>query len=80
MSWDPMENLSETVRDSEISCLYMPVKTHMFVYGDKVMLDDTIYYDSLQNSTENLNSMNSGERKTKLKSINEYLNLFSNNK
>ena len=80
MSWDPMENLSESVRDSEISCLYMPVKTYMFVYGDKVMLDDTIYYDSLQNSTENLNSMNSGERKTKLKSINEYLNLFSNNK
>lgn len=79
-SWSSMENLSESVRDSEISDLYMPVKTHMFVYNDKVMLDDTIYYDSSQNSTENLNSINSGEQKTKLKSINEYLNLFSNNK
>lgn len=79
-SWDPMENLSESVRDSEVSSLYMPVKTHMFVYNDKVVLNDTIYYDSSQSKEENIDSMNSGEGKARLKSINEYVNLFSNNK
>ena len=79
-SWDAMENLAESVRDSEVSDLYMPVKTHMYVYRDKVMLDDMVYYDLSQNDTENLNSMSSIGNKAKLKSINEYVNLFSNNK
>ncbi len=79
-SWDALENLAESVRDSEISDLYMPVKTHMYVYRDKVKLDDELYYDSAQNDAENSNSMNSNGNKTKLKSINEYMNLFLNNK
>lgn len=78
-SWSAMQNLDESVRDSGVSELYMPVKTHMHVYRDKVMLDDRLYYDSAQNDTENLDSMNSSGNKTKLKSINEYVNLFLNN-
>lgn len=77
-SWSAMENLDESVRDSEIPELYMPVKTHMYVYRNKVMLNDRLYYDSAQNDVENMDSMNSSGDKAKLKSINEYVNLFSN--
>lgn len=74
-SWDAMENLAESVRDSEISELYMPVKTHMHVYRDKVVLNGELYYDPFAYDEDNLNSMNSAENKAKLKSINEYANL-----
>lgn len=82
-SWSAMENLVESVKDSQVFDFYMPVATHMYVYRDKVMLNDkngTIYYDSSQNDVKNLNSMNSSRNKAKLKSINEYFNLFSNNR
>ena len=79
-SWSACENLAESVRDSEVPDLYMPVKTHMYVYRDKVMLGDMVYYDLAQSDTENLNSMSSVGNKAKFKSINEYVNLFSNNK
>lgn len=79
-SWEAMENLAESVRDSGVLDLYMPVKTHMHVYRDKVMLGDRLYYDSVQNDAENLDSMDLSRNKTKLKSIYEYVNLFSNNR
>lgn len=79
-SWSPMENLFESVKDSEVPTLNLPVKTHMHVYRDKVILNDRTYYDSTQNDVENSDSMNLNGNRAITKSHKEYINLFSNRK
>ena len=52
-SWDPAEGIARSVRASEVPTLYLPIKTHMFVYKDKILLDDYIYYDVSQSDEVN---------------------------
>lgn len=51
----PAENLLESVHDSEIHTLYMPVTGMMYVYKDKIIIDDNIYYDLTQDNSDNIN-------------------------
>lgn len=76
-SWDPMEGLASSVRASGVSILHLPMKTHMHVYKDKILLGDYVYYDVSQSVEENKNNRREGIDRTRTKTIKNYMDLFN---
>ncbi len=77
-SWDPMEGLASSVRASGVSILHLPMKTHMHVYKDKILLEgDYTYYDVSQSVEENKNNRREGIDRTLTKTIKIYMDLFN---
>lgn len=76
-SWEPMEGIAGSVRASGVSPLYLPIKTHMSVYKDKILLGKYIYYDVSQSVEENKNNRREGIDRTLTKTIKNYMDLFN---
>ena len=74
-SWDPLEGLAESVYDSGVSNLYLPIKTHMDVYRDKVIVDGEMYY-TLECHDNESNKLEITD-KTRIKSLNELIGVIT---
>ena len=75
--WMPKGILMECVVDSGI-CPIFPVRTHMQIYKDKVILNGMIYYNPTLSSEENEENKGAAVNYVKTKSYEAIVNFMSN--